>query len=350
MKQFDKNNIPPNAKILLIKLRSIGDVIYNTTVYTPIKQQWPDSHLTVVVEPPSLDVVKYHPDVDEVLCFRKGSFWDQARFYFRLFRARYDIAIDMHEGPRGAMMCFLSQAEYRVGHKYAKRSFLYNVKLSLKDLQPKLPIDYQTALIRKMGVEVDDPTPRIALADSSRQNARNLLEEKGIHEGDEYCIIHPGTARLYDQWQNDKFVRLIEKFTLDYGLKVILTCGPGQEHQVNDLIKSLNDIHTYPIFTGLQELGVITEKAKFVLCHNGGYMHLASVLGAPVIALYGLTNQNVWKPYGDISSVIYKDIECRPCNSKTMKQVCRDGVPECKELITVEDVLSEVEKVCSIKH
>ena len=30
--------IPRKAKILLIKLRSIGDVVYNTAVYTPLKE------------------------------------------------------------------------------------------------------------------------------------------------------------------------------------------------------------------------------------------------------------------------------------------------------------------------
>jgi hypothetical protein len=42
--------IPSKAKILLIKLRSIGDVVYNTAVYSPIKKCFPDAHLTVVVE------------------------------------------------------------------------------------------------------------------------------------------------------------------------------------------------------------------------------------------------------------------------------------------------------------
>ena len=68
---FDKNKLPSRPKILLIKLRSIGDVIYNTAVYTPLKQYFHDSHLTVLVERPSYDLVRNHPDVDEVLCFDK---------------------------------------------------------------------------------------------------------------------------------------------------------------------------------------------------------------------------------------------------------------------------------------
>ena len=49
--------IPPRAKILLIKLRSIGDVVYNTAVYAPIKKCFPDAHLTVLVEKPSYGLV-----------------------------------------------------------------------------------------------------------------------------------------------------------------------------------------------------------------------------------------------------------------------------------------------------
>jgi len=75
-----------------------------------------------LVERPSYDLVCEHPDVYEVLCFEKGSLWKQIQFYSRLIRAKYDVAIDMHEGTRGAVMCFLTRAPMRIGNKFAKRS------------------------------------------------------------------------------------------------------------------------------------------------------------------------------------------------------------------------------------
>ena len=74
-------NIPQKAKILLVKLRSIGDVVYNTTVYGPLKKCFPDAHLTVLVERPSYDLVCDNPYVDEVLCFDKKPLWKQIQFY-----------------------------------------------------------------------------------------------------------------------------------------------------------------------------------------------------------------------------------------------------------------------------
>ena len=75
MEMFPRDKIPENPKILVIKLRSIGDVIYNTAVYTPLKNSFPGSHLSVLVEPASYDIVRHHPDVDEVLCFEEKSFF-----------------------------------------------------------------------------------------------------------------------------------------------------------------------------------------------------------------------------------------------------------------------------------
>ena len=345
MEHLIKEKIFPKAKILLVKLRSIGDVVYNTAVYAPLKKHFPDAHLTVLVERPSYDLVRDHPDVDEVLCFDKGSIWNQLRFYWRLVRRGYDVAIDMHEGTRGAVMCFLTRAPLRIGHKFAKRSFLYNAGLEFSDLAPKFPIDYQVALIRKMGVTLDGVKPTIYISDSARSRAENILLGHGIDSGDEFCVIHPGTRKVYDQWQYDKFARLAEIFYAQYGLRILLTCGPGEEPQARAVLKLVCDTPVAFVQTGLQELGAITQKARFALCHNGGYMHMASVLGTPVVALFGVVNPRVWKPLGQRDVIVYKNLECSPCNHNSRKKECYEGDAECKRLIEVEDVLMGVEQI-----
>jgi len=337
--------IPPRAKILLIKLRSIGDVVYNTAVYAPLKKTFPDSHLTVLVEKPSYGLVCDHPDVDEVLCFEKGSLWKQAQFYSRLILEGYDVAIDMHEGTRGSVMCFLTRAPMRMGNKFAKRSFLYSTKIDFSDLEPKFPVDYQVALIKKIGVSFDQVTPSIHIPDHARQKAVGFLAEHGIKNGEEYCVIHSGTKKVYDQWQYEKFARLVENIPDKYGLKVVLTCGPGEEWQAESVIKLVRGRQIKYLQTGLQELGAITQGAKFAICHNGGYMHMASALGTPVVALFGVVNPRVWKPLGPRDMVIYKNIECSPCNKQTRKSECYEGDAECKRVIAEEDVLEAVERI-----
>lgn len=74
---------------------------------------------------------------------------------------------------------------------------------------------------------------------------------------------------------------------------------------------------------------------------------MVSVLGTPVVALFGWANPAIWKPIGDKSEVVYKNLECSPCGSKTIKSECLAGDPECNRLITVDDIMSVIKKVYS---
>tara|TARA_B100000315_G_C14521297_1_gene561668 strand:- start:375 stop:1454 length:1080 start_codon:yes stop_codon:yes gene_type:complete len=335
------DKLPRNPKFLIIKLRSIGDVIYNTAVYTPLKKRFPSSHLSVLVEPASYDIVRHHPAIDKVLCFRKKPFIEQILFYFNLFKSRYDVVIDMHEGTRGATMCFFTQAPFRVGHKFAKRSIFYNTKLEFGDLQPRYPIDYQVSLIKKMGVKFEKILPEIYISELAKRKASDLLKEVGIFSHDSYCIIHPG-ARIFDRLESWKFAELAERIFEKYNIKILFTWGPGQKELVDEIIPQINTASYALLSTNLQELGAITSRAQFVVCHNGGYMHMVGVLGIPVVGMFGWANPAVWKPISDKSAVVYKNLECSPCGSKTIKSECLAGAPECKRLITVDDIMSAI--------
>ena len=128
-------------------------------------------------------------------------------------------------------------------------------------------------------------------------------------------------------------------------MKILLTCGPGQKFMVDEITPRIKSAPYTFISTNLETLGAITQKAKFVICHDGGYMHFASALGSPVVGLFGWTNPEIWRPPGNNSIIVSKEIECRPCNLNTRKAECWDGRPECKSLITVEDILVAIEKV-----
>ena len=190
-------------------------------------------------------------------------------------------------GRRGAIMCFVTRAQFRVGHKFAKRSFFYNVKLEFNDLQPKFPLDYQVALIKKLGASFDQVTPAVHLSETSRENARKILQEKGIRPDDLIASFIRGHERytINGNMKNSPIWPAI--LSSRYKLQVIVTGGPGEEDQSQAVIEKIKDAPFAFVMADLQELAVITEGAEFTVCHNGGYMHLSSVLGTPVIALYG---------------------------------------------------------------
>ena len=202
----------------------------------------------------------------------------------------------------------------------------------------RYPIDYQVVLIKKMGVDFDKTNSEIYISDNAKEKASDLLKNAGIYSHDSFCIFHPG-ARIFDRLESWKFAELADRIYEKYNLKILFTWGPEQKELVDQIIPKIKTAPYALLSSNLQELGAITLRAQFVVCHNGGYMHMANVLGTPVVAMFGWANPTIWKPIGDKAEVVYKNLECSPCGSKTIKSECLAGDPECKRLITVDDII-----------
>src|SRR4029453_18976773 len=116
-------------KIRLIRLRLIGDVVFTTPLIRALKRTFPDAHLTYLVEPQALPVVRGNPHLGDVIVApRRTGLWriaDDLRLSGRLRRERYDIVIDLHGGPRSAWLAWLSRAPMRIGYEIPGRTWMY---------------------------------------------------------------------------------------------------------------------------------------------------------------------------------------------------------------------------------
>ena len=73
-----------------------------------------------------------------------------------------------------------------------------------------------------------------------------------------------------------------------------------------------------------------------VISTDSGPMHLAAVLGTPVVALFGPTAPWRTGPYGKIHRVIRANSDCSPCFQKTCDKV------DCMSAIEVDEVFRAV--------
>ena len=54
-------------KILLVRLRLVGDVVFTTPLIRALRRQFPDAHLSYAVEPAAAPVVQGNPHLNEVM-------------------------------------------------------------------------------------------------------------------------------------------------------------------------------------------------------------------------------------------------------------------------------------------
>src|SRR5262245_15408328 len=101
---------PELSRVLLIRLREIGDVVFTTPAIHALREHVPDAHLTYLVEPAAAEVVRANPHLDEVLIAPpRGSGVRADAALVRTLRARrFDAVIDFHGGPRASILAWLS--------------------------------------------------------------------------------------------------------------------------------------------------------------------------------------------------------------------------------------------------
>ena len=90
----------------------------------------------------------------------------------------------------------------------------------------------------------------------------------------------------------------------------------------------------------------LLRQSRFLLCNDGGLLHLANALGVPTVSLYGPVDEKVYGPYGSgvPRQVLTENVPCRPCYSKFHFPPCKNE-RRCLEELSVEKVLAAIGKI-----
>src|SRR5262245_29966654 len=143
-------------RILLVRLRLIGDVAFTTPLLKALRRRFPDAFLAYVVEPAAEPVVRGNTHLNEIIVTpkRRGlmRLRDDVSLARTLRRRHFDVAIDLHGGPRGAWLTWASGAPMRVGYGIAGRSWMYtHVVPRAAELTPRHSVLNQWDLLDPLG-------------------------------------------------------------------------------------------------------------------------------------------------------------------------------------------------------
>jgi ADP-heptose:LPS heptosyltransferase len=113
------------VNILVVRLRLIGDVVFTTPVVRALRRYYPDAQLTYVVEPSAAPILRNNPHLSDLIVVprRRGvrRIADDIALARQLRRRQFDLAIDLHGGPRSAWLTWASGAPRRIGYRTAGR-------------------------------------------------------------------------------------------------------------------------------------------------------------------------------------------------------------------------------------
>jgi lipopolysaccharide heptosyltransferase II len=247
----------------------------------------------------------------------------------------FDVAILFPNSLRVALESWLSGIPRRVGYRGHCRRWLVN-QIVREPRKPGPPEHHSLRFLRVArgcGAEtertfnVQRPTLNVQLSDSDQLPAINHQPLKiGLCPGAEY-----GPAK---RWLPERFAETAAKITAQSSAQWILL-GTKNDAAIGEQIAAAIGDHCVNRIgqTTLDQLIDELRQCSLLLTNDTGTMHLAALLGVPVVAVFGSTEPRLTGPLGNGHTVLRHHVECSPCflrecpiDFRCMKAVSADEV------------------------
>ncbi len=330
---------PPSVdRILVLRLGAIGDVARTLPAVSALRAGYPGAHLAWLVEPASRDLLASQPWVDEVLVFprdalasalrrgRLGSFaatlW---RFVRRLRRRRFELAVDFHSLAKSALLARASGAPLRVGyaHPYGREGSWWLATARARLVSPPISrFERNLGLVEFLGLP-ESPAPAPLRVDPEARRRMGTA----LGDGDAPVILHPGTSpgTPHKRWGTDGWAAVARALAGE-GMRVLVSNGPSPEEgaEADAVVAGAGGrAARAPETAGLGELAALLAHARVFVGSDSGPLHMASLVGTPVVQLLGPTDPVENAPYpGTPSRSVRVPVACSPCRRGCAAAAC----------------------------
>jgi heptosyltransferase-1 len=320
--QKGQQRIDPSRikKILLIRLRRIGDVILTTPAISALREGMPAASISYIVEKPYRELVEGNPNLDKVIVLERKQ---GLREFFKLIRQirkeKYDGVLDFHGGPRASLITLLSKAKLKVGYRIKYKSFIYHLKLPRSPKEGYLhSVESHINLVKALGVEVKS-LPPLYLPQAKKtevEKVKKFMEENALGE---YKIItvHISAGNKFRDWGVENLVKLTSLLGQQPDVKIVLL-GTSEDQKAEEEIlkKSKASLLSLVGKLNLREVKDLISHSSLFVGPDSGPMHIAASTSTPIVALFGPTLPAHFAPWQAKAFVIEKELDCRPCKQR----------------------------------
>ncbi len=325
-------------RVLVVKLRQLGDVLLSTPVFAALKRRYPHLRVDALIYREALPLVQDNPDLDDIHCVDRK--WKRLPLHRRIRQEiglartlrgkRYDLVINLTEGDRGALAALACAARWRVGRLEEKNAGfigkprVYTHLYRVMDMRRHIVEQHLDAL-RRTGLRIPMASEPLVLKvpEASRQSAADKMRSAGWR-GERFLLFNPTSRCIYKCLPTYTVARVMEQLHAD-GQRIAIASGPAESEQrmIRDTIAQC----AVPVLDlggnlDLLELGAAMQQADAFLSSDSLPMHMAAALQIPTIAWFGPLPDSVWRPWMVPQRVVAMDLNCRPCNLEG----CGDGM------------------------
>ena len=330
-------------RILVIRLRSIGDTVLSTPSLIALRRFLPDAQIDILLEDWVAPLLANFDAVDNVIAVGKSEI-DRLKAARQIRRNRYDVVFNLHGGTTSTLLTRATGAPHRVGYANYQYSNLYNHLLSSSsDFWKKdktHSAEQQLALLGFVGVPVDD-RPRSMLTVSS--DAKRSIDAR-FDTDKRYALLHPASLFATKQWSTEKFARVADHLA-DQGIASVAVAARNERAVLAALQEhARSEIRVFDDLT-LPEITALADEAAIFVGNDSGIAHIAAAVNTPTVVVFGSSNRDHWRPWTDApNEIVFNEFNCQPCPGYECEVY---GEPKCILSVPPENVFAAIDRALS---
>lgn len=340
-------------RFLLVKLNHIGDTLLMTPTIRWIRQQYPDAIIHVVVRKGCEVVLQGNPDINELIALAKPEKSQRTKADSKQARAvlwrfllgpRYDCAFDLSDSDRAKILVLASRAKIRGVNAWHGAKGLGKLFNRYSDFawgsEHQVLKDFRT-VTDCLGHKAQ-PGPLVLHSSMTDDVLKAALPQWDAQN--DFVLLHPVSRWAFKEWHVQSWREIIQWLNTEYGLNVVLSCGPdAREVAVTDEIaKGLNHVISTQGKLSLDKVAALLKRAKLYLGVDTAVMHMSAALQVPSVVLFGPSSEWSWAPWQVKNELVLADCNCK----RTRKFVCdKSKIYPCMAGVAVDQVQSAVQKV-----
>jgi ADP-heptose:LPS heptosyltransferase len=307
--------IDKRCSFLIIRRDNIGDLVCTTPLITALRQNYPKAWIAALVNRYTAPVLENNPDLDAVFSYQKGKHRAPGETVLGLHVQRLRMLLGLRRRAIDYVILaspgYQSSAE-RLARMVAPRHIVgFDNGAGLADRVVPAQTDRMLhqventfRLLRTFGIE--GPPPALKLVPDP-----NLVEayRKRLPIANGAVVgVHISAREPDRRWPDARFAELITALIVEHHASVVLTWAPGQrdnprfpgdDDNAREIAARCASARLLALPTaGLAQLIASLALCDYVVCSDGGPVHLAAALGKPVVCLFGSERPELWHPWG----------------------------------------------------
>jgi ADP-heptose:LPS heptosyltransferase len=290
------------ARVLLIRIKSIGDVLLTLPAVAAVRENFPDAKITFLTSAENTCLLRGFGGIEEVIALdraalRSGNPVRVAPNFLGLLRrlraGKFDLVVDFQGNGETGWLTRLTGAQRRWGSVYNPgQGWAYTRRVPrLKNVHPA---DGNLELLRQCGITIRTPKNEFALPADALTAAKKYFADHQLDPDGKTLFLQPFTSSPQKNWPLANFIKLARCWRAQ-GRQVIFGGGPADRTALEPAASA-----GFVVSAGVPLLvtGGLMKLSTLTVGGDTGALHLAVALGRRVVMLMHAMNAGSPHPFG----------------------------------------------------